>query len=873
MCNQYHKLRSLFRFIFILVLVTGSVTLLSPNAKVNAESYLNGVALKDPTNVYESTSTNSTVLKDYQKGTVLVYESYNSSWYSATVYVNGVRKNGFINKNDVETSVENQVLLQGVALNSPTVVYSDATTDSRNLKSYAKGSILFYQTFSTNWYEATVYIGGKRHTGYIQKSHVENAIQNQNEHRELALKNPTTVYSDASTNSSKLKSYDVGSKLLFRTFSSDWYQATVFVDGIKKTGYIHHSHVEPAAKENTSYKGVALKSSTPVYKEASTNGGAWKSYPAGSVLVYESFSENWYKATVYANGGWREGFIHHTDVENAIKDQKVLKGIGLKNPTTVYSDASTNSKSLKSYPDGSVLTYQTFTGDWYEATVYVGGVRKTGYIHSSHVEELLPGKQETLDGRALKKPTKVYSRASRGSSILKSYSQGSILKFRTFSRNWYEATVYLHGDRFTGYINVNDITTEDITNVTTYNYSFDYMVDRQMKYGGPKSDGAGNIPATRKEVAYYANPANFQEGTASYYQFLDLTQPAGLNAEEVNQNILKNKGSLDGTGQAFIDAGKKYNINEAYLIAHTLHETGNGTSTLAAGVPVDANGNIVSNRKNAAHIVYNMYGYGAKDSCPLSCGAKYAFDHNWFSPSAAILGGAGKVAQNYINRGQDTLYKMKWNPDNPATHQYATHVQWAVSQTKRIDGIYDSLNSFTLVYDVPKFVDQPGQAEKPKPNTGSNGSGSGSGSGSGNETTSTDYPDNVYGITNTGSDNLNLRDNPNGNRIGGIPNGSKIEVIGFNGDWLKVVYNGKTGWVHGDFVDFINLLEVTATNLNVRQSPNGDTLGQVSKTLLAAVLDKKNNISRNDEWYQVYYKGKKAWVSGGKNGTEYITVK
>src|SRR5699024_648766 len=110
-------------------------------------------------------------------------------------------------------------------------------------------------------------------------------------------------------------------------------------------------------------------------------------------------------------------------------------------------------------------------------------------------------------------------------------------------------------------------------------------------------------------------------------------------------------------GQAFIQAGREHKINEAYLIAHALHETGNGTSTLAKGIPVDGKGNITRDSKGniaktskTKHTVYNMYGYGAVDSDPLNGGAKYAFGHGWFTPEQAIIGGA-KSINSYISRG------------------------------------------------------------------------------------------------------------------------------------------------------------------------------------------------------------------------------
>src|SRR5690606_31576374 len=148
------------------------------------------------------------------------------------------------------------------------------------------------------------------------------------------------------------------------------------------------------------------------------------------------------------------------------------------------------------------------------------------------------------------------------------------------------------------------------------------------------------------------------------------------SASELNRLVLTNKdkaGILAGKAQTFVDAARKYQINEVYLIAHALLETGNGKSSLANGIEVGINKNgqytIVtsSNRKNLSNIkkVYNMFGIAAVDQCPNSCGAIYAYQKGWTTPEKAIEGGAKWIAENYIRSAthqQDTLYKMRWNP-------------------------------------------------------------------------------------------------------------------------------------------------------------------------------------------------------------------
>jgi mannosyl-glycoprotein endo-beta-N-acetylglucosaminidase len=199
--------------------------------------------------------------------------------------------------------------------------------------------------------------------------------------------------------------------------------------------------------------------------------------------------------------------------------------------------------------------------------------------------------------------------------------------------------------------------------------------------------------AKASDVDYYLDPSNFSMDDKSYFQFLKLSESANLSANEVNEKILKGKGILAGKGQAFIDAAKKHNINELYLISHALLETGNGSSTLATGVKVNGK------------TVYNMYGYGAYDSCPLECGSQTAYDQGWFTPEAAIIGGAKLISSGYIYNDtfqQDTLYKMRWNP--VATwHQYATDIGWAYKQVNSIYNLYQLLDNYTIYYDVPKY--------------------------------------------------------------------------------------------------------------------------------------------------------------------------
>src|SRR5699024_8386675 len=191
--------------------------------------------------------------------------------------------------------------------------------------------------------------------GYIHKDDVETISDIQHTLNGVALKSQTKGYVSASTNSKALKSYSVGSILKYKTFTSSWYEATVFINGVAQTGYIHKSDVEDVQESQKTLYGVALKKPTSIYGKASSNSKTLKTYEMGSILKYKTFSTNWYEALVYINGKPHTGYIHKNDVEEVETSQKTLYGVALKNPTSIYEKASTSSKTLKTYGIGSIL--------------------------------------------------------------------------------------------------------------------------------------------------------------------------------------------------------------------------------------------------------------------------------------------------------------------------------------------------------------------------------------------------------------------------------------------------------------------------------------------------------------------------------------
>ena len=209
-------------------------------------------------------------------------------------------------------------------------------------------------------------------------------------------------------------------------------------------------------------------------------------------------------------------------------------------------------------------------------------------------------------------------------------------------------------------------------------------------------------PASLLNVREFANVENIPYDNTQLYQFLKLNYVDGVTESALN-SVLTGDGSISGKGKAFLEAGKKHNINPVYLVAHSILETGHGTSKLAKGVDYKTpDGKVVK--------VYNVYGIRAFDNDPINGGAGFAYKSGWTSVEKAIEGGAKWIADNYIHRinqpPQDTIYKMRWDIehiDDP-WHQYATDIGWAYKQGLYIEKILSQCNA-NLTFEIPRFLD------------------------------------------------------------------------------------------------------------------------------------------------------------------------
>ncbi|HBT3387961.1 TPA: N-acetylglucosaminidase [Klebsiella pneumoniae] len=236
-----------------------------------------------------------------------------------------------------------------------------------------------------------------------------------------------------------------------------------------------------------------------------------------------------------------------------------------------------------------------------------------------------------------------------------------------------------------------------IINYTQYSNTLEEAINKQMAIPGSAAPKWGiSRNATRNEVVQHITPSNLTS-TNNMLQFLEIDKPIGIALEKL-EAFLKGKGSLEGTAAAFIQAAQDYGINECYLAAHAALETGNGTSVLGRGSSFSYN-------HQPSRTVYNMYGIAAVDGNAVGGGKATAYSRGWFTPESAIRGGAEWISRAFVHKKQNTLYKMRWNPAHPASHQYATDVNWPEHISSGMYAICGDYHDYDqeLIFDVPVY--------------------------------------------------------------------------------------------------------------------------------------------------------------------------
>ncbi|MCK2003770.1 SH3 domain-containing protein [[Brevibacterium] frigoritolerans] len=484
-----------------------------------------------------------------------------------------------------------------------------------------------------------------------------------------------------------------------------------------KDGYVSTDYLS-TTKPGTDSKPSIPEKTTTKYVNVSSGSLNMRNKPSDSASVIVKLARGVEVEVISESNGWSkikayggEGYVS-TKYLSATKPGSVpgLNPDGEANTLVKYvnvsdgsslnmrSAASASASIIAKLVNNTAVTVYSESNGWSRVTAN----GKTGYVSTQYLTAKAPEGPGSSDGSIIRIDKEYNLTMEKMVEIQMAVNGQTDKKYKTYIRedgltliNSTKGTVKGTGWRVRGgagsnYWAVGPVSNNQSLTIKSKVRGSDgyywYEVDYNKTW----------VSASPEDIEYNLNPNNFVNDPVHSFQFVKLSQVTNMNVSEVNNRILSGKGILQGKAATFTAAGEKYGVNEIYLISHALLETGNGTSPLATGVKVNGK------------TVYNMYGVGAFDGTALSSGAQYAYNAGWFTPEAAIIGGAEFIAKGYISAGQDTLYKMRWNPTAAekygyASHQYATDIGWATKQVKQIYNLYSLLDSYKLTIEVPKY--------------------------------------------------------------------------------------------------------------------------------------------------------------------------
>ncbi len=246
-------------------------------------------------------------------------------------------------------------------------------------------------------------------------------------------------------------------------------------------------------------------------------------------------------------------------------------------------------------------------------------------------------------------------------------------------------------------------------------------------------DGSTWVTASKAATEYYMDPRNFlAEDTV--FQFEKLTYNPSYQTRAGIDTILKNT-AMNGTGYTYTDEnGMTREISYTDTFAMAAEYSGVSPLHLASRVKQEvslgakAMSNSVTGTVAGFEGLYNFYNIGAYNSTvsggAIANGLNYARNGSssaslnmkclfpWNNRLRSIFGGAFYIGNNYINRGQDTIYLQKFNvtSNNTYNHQYMGNIEAPYSEGKRLLAAYEDPAALAVVFSIPVYENMPGSA-------------------------------------------------------------------------------------------------------------------------------------------------------------------
>lgn len=225
-------------------------------------------------------------------------------------------------------------------------------------------------------------------------------------------------------------------------------------------------------------------------------------------------------------------------------------------------------------------------------------------------------------------------------------------------------------------------------------------------------DGAGWVCASPEYIAYCMDPRNFlnemyifQFETLEYAEYQKVDGVANMLANTfMSGNYADTDGKTRSYADTFFEVGGNLAVSPYHLAARCKQEQGlKGTSPLISGHYEGYEG---------YYNYFNVGAYTTSNATSIVNGLIYAKKQGWNSIYNSIAGGSAVVANNYIKKGQNTIYFEKFNvvyKEKLYSHQYMTNLQAAMSEGSNMGKAYADKNQ-AFVFRIPVYQNMPESA-------------------------------------------------------------------------------------------------------------------------------------------------------------------
>ena len=348
--------------------------------------------------------------------------------------------------------------------------------------------------------------------------------------------------------------------------------------------------------------------------------------------------------------------------------------------------------------------------NWYSVTLVVGGASYSGWICADYVAV----NGQTSDGQSQGETTGVtdseYEAALAAAGFPASYCSALASLHQKYP-NWQLVQTGLDWNTVVSNESLvgRNLIQNSVNDARKSTDSQAYNWETNKWYG---FDGASWVSASPEYIAYCIDPRNFLNEN-QIFQFETLEYAGYQNAAGV-QSVLSNTfmagnytdtdGAVRSYADTFVEIGSNVGVSPYHLASRCKQEQGvRGTSDLISGRYSNYAG---------YYNYFNVRAFTTGSASAIVNGLEYAKLQGWNSIYKSIAGGSSVVADNYVKKGQNTIYFEKFNvvyTNSLYAHQYMTNVQAAMSEGTNMGKAYTDKNQ-AFVFRIPVYQNMPESA-------------------------------------------------------------------------------------------------------------------------------------------------------------------